>query len=198
MRSIHNKGQNVQYIGNPKFKWIPLLAHFWVATMFGLVAQRSTILHELIIPATVQFVSWIPSVAGYAAMSSDPGFTRAFLMAAWVGMPYHVLQWAKIMPPVLGPWTRQQSPIGFWVKIIIFIVLVLGSLMLPSIQYQPTDATQSVRATAGLVSLMKESFPVLLLVSFLEVFVSSFLLAAVLVGGYLRLFAVDDCTGSMK
>jgi hypothetical protein len=45
---------------------------------------------------------------------------------------------------------------------------------------------------------MKESFPVLLLVSFSLVFVCSFLLATVVVGGYLRLFAADDYTGSMK
>jgi hypothetical protein len=185
-------------MGNPKFKWIPLLAHLGVATIFAWVVQGSTSLHQLFTPVTVQFASWIPSIAGYAAMSSDPGFTRAFLMAAWIGVPCHVLQWAKIMPPVLGPWVHQQSPIGFWMKIVIFIVLVLGSLMLPSIQYQPTDATQSVRATAWLVSLMKESFPVLLLVSFSLVFVCSFLLATVVVGGYLRLFAADDYTGSMK
>lgn len=183
---------NPEVKSNQKFKWMPVFTHFGIAILFALSVRLSASLYELIAPLTIQLASLIPSIAGYAAISSDPGFTQAFLLVAWVGMPYHVFEWAQILPPVLRPWAHQQGRMEFWVKIVIFIALAISAWALPTAQYYPTDATQSVRAVSLWVSLMKEYFPLLLLVSFSLVFVFSFLFATALVGGYLRLFSIDD------
>jgi hypothetical protein len=161
-----------------RFSWGPLLAHFVLAIGISLLATASDPVAALVRPIVDFLAGAIPSISGYAAMSDHPQWARTYLAGCWIGAPYHLRFWWRLMAPHMAVWAPSQRWARFWFVTMGGIGFALGMLVMPVAGQHVTDASESVRTVAMLVSLMKASNVVLAVVGIGVVWTSAFLLGA--------------------
>lgn len=183
---------------HPKFSWIPILVHFIFANAiaYTLSPNHDLSLATVLLAKNVSKI--IPSISGYMAMAPDLHWAAFYLLICWLGAPFYILFCWRLSGSVLPTWVATQKPIRFWAVSIGNLVGAVGLLTLPQPHILLSDATESIRSTALVVSLMKESSVVFAIVTFTLVWVFSFVFAASVRAVQLRLFGniYDQLKGS--
>lgn len=183
-----------------RFSWIPIVGHFLAAYALSWIVQASTDLSVAIVRIAEPLSLVIPSIAGYSAMSSNPQWASCYLIACWLGAPYYIWFFWKLAGTVLPNWVAAQTASKFWLVSIINLTGAISLIFLPMKRTHLTDASESVRATATVVSLMKEYPLVYAAVIMAVVCAFSFVSAATTRSIVLRLIGMpsDFLRGSNK
>lgn len=187
MSNLSQTSQN-----HPKFSWIPVLLHFAVANILAWVIQANHALSLAAVRVAEDASQLIPSISGYLAMAPNPGWAALYLLIAWLGAPFYISFFWRLTGSVLPGWVAEQKPVRFWAVCFGSLVGAVGALALPQKHIHISDATESVRSTAILASLMKESSIVFAIVTLTVVCTFSFALAVPLRSILLRLFGVTS------
>lgn len=172
---------------HPKFSWIPVLLHFAVANLLALIIQANHALSLAAVRVAEEASQLIPSISGYLAMASNPGWAAFYLLIAWLGAPFYISFFWRLTGSVLPSWVAEQKPVRFWALCFGSLIGAIGTLTLPQKHIHISDATESLRSAAALASLMKESPVVFAIVTLTVVCTFSFALAVPLKSILLRL-----------
>lgn len=171
----------------PRLGWSPIIIHFmfasivsWVVFTFGECLGVKYWLDVII--------GVIPSIAGMSLISPNPNWAKIYMLTCWVGAPLYIHFIWRAAEIIYHDWVWQQSTSRFWLLMTVCVIVITSMLFIPSVSRTPTDATESVRLTAQLTSLMKENYLVFSIIGYFFVFSFSIMAGAVCKLIQIRLF----------
>lgn len=171
----------------PRFSYVPIILHGLVAYALSSLVQIGRELSAVVVRLAEAMALIVPSIAGYFAMAPNPNWAASYLLICWLGAPFYFWFCWRLAGSVLPGWVAEQKASRFWTLSAINLIGAVTLVVVPTRHTRLTDASESVRIAALVLSLMKEYTWVFAAVTLVLVCCFSFVSAASIKAIQLRL-----------